>query len=216
MITYHAFKVETLQTINWRRGFFRLYVVFAALWLGLCVLFAAGSAWTFSGILFALAVPGALLLAFGVGTWALKGFTNASTQTDTTSKSWRDRIATIELTRTKACLLSLFGPAGFVLVSLVVGFAVGEFIEFASGGKTPSWLDIPIGIALTVGFIAVVAGSLAIRLYSARWYVVDKGRDPNWGAVAIFGFWGWIVLWSLADLGVSLPELQGVSTASEV
>lgn len=103
---------------------------------------------------------------------------------------------TIRLTRTTACLMSLFGPV-LLMLPLMLFISVTNALSDRGGA------DIG-GLTVILVFLFAVAG---MRFSFARWYARDKGRNGVWGIAGLFGFWGWIVLWSLADL--SRPKQQG-------
>ena len=88
------------------------------------------------------------------------------------------------MTRVRASLLSLFSP--LIVIALVVAI-----------------LSIPSLSERVITFVvlAAIALALALRVSFAWWYVKDKGRDEAWGFAAVFGIWGWLVLWSLEDRG---------------
>lgn len=63
------------------------------------------------------------------------------------------------------------------------------------GPRCPGALDVEVGeIGVTAFACIFVAALFAMRIYFARFYVIDKGRNPTWSVAAAIGFWGWVVL----------------------
>jgi hypothetical protein len=91
----------------------------------------------------------------------------------------------MRMTRTIACLLSLFIPLIVVFPAVLV---------FVSLPRMPEWLSAFL-------LIAVAAGIIALRVHFASWYARDKGRAAGWGMLGALGIVGWLFLWSLNDQG---------------
>jgi hypothetical protein len=95
----------------------------------------------------------------------------------------------MHLTRTTACLMSLFG-ADLLLVPFLL-LVMAARASQANGGAH----DV-LGL---IGMLLFVAAIVSIRFYFARWYARDKGQHVAWGIAGVFGFLGWVMLWRLTD-----------------
>ena len=89
------------------------------------------------------------------------------------------------MTRTIACLLSLFMPL------IVVVPAVTLLVSLPGISSE----------ILSLAILVVAAGVIALRVHFASWYVNDKGRNRAWGFLGAIGIIGWLFLWSLDDRG---------------
>ena len=196
-----------MAKINWRRGLRRLYLLLVGAWLAICIVLTWSLPWTAAGVLFALAPPTGLLVAYILAIWAFRGFADSA---DSEPRSLNQRVRVFSLTRTSACLLSLFGPLILIVVMAPFLLLAAKLSEVFPEGTFagPAWEGMMLVAVLL--FFALVFG---FRVWFARWYVVDKGRSASLGWLGIFGFWGWVVLWMLSDrraTGVEVATPTGV------
>lgn len=115
------------------------------------------------------------------------------------------------VTRTSASLLSLFGP----LLAVVACVAIGWIVVLPL-----AWLKlldptISSSLASIIGVCGGLGIGLWLRLSMACWYAVEKKRDPNWGAIALFGIFGWLILWFLAEGGPRFPAPGLITTSPQ-